>query len=132
MILLNTSRGYAGYPAGTIVQLQTVEEASVIGQGFATSSVGPVTAGNVTTNKIMGRVGIAAAGTQVVVFNPQFTTESKFNSYLSNAAADATTVYVTRTIPAAGSVTFVLNAASTGVVAIDWYQVLLSGETQVS
>jgi len=132
MILLNTSRGYAGYPAGTIVQLQTVEEASVIGQGFATSSVGPVTAGNVTTNKIMGRVGIAAAGTQVTVFNPQFTTESKFNSYLSNAAADATAFYVTRMIPAAGSVTLVLNAAATAAVSVDWYQELISGVTQVS
>ena len=130
MILLGTQRGYAGYLAATIIQLQTSEEASVIGQNLATTSVGPVTAGPVTTTKVMGRVGIAAAGTSVVVTNTLFTTESKFIAYLSNAAADATAVSVTRIVPAAGSVTFFLNAASTGIVAVDWAMVLVSGETQ--
>lgn len=120
MILL--SRAYAGYLAGTIVQLPTSEEAALIAQGFGTTSAGPVTAGTVTTSKTMGRAGIAAAGTQVIVNNANFTTESRFQAYLSNAAADATAVSITRIVPAAGSVTFVLNAASTGIVAVDWMQ----------
>lgn len=126
MILL--SKAYAGYAAGTIVQLSTSTEAALVAQGLATVSAGPVTAGSVTTSESMGRAGIAAAGTQVIVSNPSFTTESKFAAYLSNAAADATAVSITRIVPAAGSVTFILNAASTGIVAVDWMLLLKSGE----
>jgi hypothetical protein len=126
MILL--SRQYAGYAAGTIVQLQTAVEAALIAQGLATASAGPVTPGNVATNETAGRAGIAAAGTQVVVSNPSFTTESKFAAALSNAAADGTATSITRIIPAAGQVTFVLNAAATGAVSIDWMLLLKSGE----
>lgn len=126
MILL--SRPYAGYPAGTIVQLQTVVEAALVSQGLATVSAGPVTPGNVATTEFQGRCGIAAAGTQVTVSNPSFTTESKFNAYLSNAAADGTALYITRVVPAAGSVTFVLNAAATAAVAVDWICEIRSGD----
>ena len=126
MILIN--RAYAGYVAGTIVQLPTSEEASLISQGFGSNSAGPVTPGPVTTNKTMGRCGIAAAGTSVVVTNPQFTAESKFVAFLSNAAADGTAVSVTRITPAVGSVTFTLNAAATAAVSVDWVQIMISGE----
>lgn len=118
MILLG--RSYGGYIAGTIVQLATSIEAALIAQGLATASAGPVTPGAVTTNQPGGRVGIAAAGTSVVVTNSAFTTESKFSACLSNAAADGTALYITRITPAAGSVTFTLNAAATAAVAIDW------------
>lgn len=127
MVLL--SRAYRGYVAGTIVQLQTSMEAALIAQGLATTSAGPVTPGAVTTDLSQGRVGIAAAGTSVVVTNANFTTESKFVAYLSNAAADGTALSITRITPANGSVTFTLNAAATAAVAIDWAQVLFSGET---
>lgn len=126
MILL--SKAYKGYAAGTIVQLATQEEAALIAQGFGTTSAGPVTPGAVTTTASAGRVGIAAAGTSVVVTNPAFNTESKFIAYLSNAAADGTALYVTRITPAAGSVTFTLNAAATAAVAIDWALLMVSGE----
>ena len=128
MILLG--RSYKGYAAGTIVQLQTSVEAALIAQGYATTSAGPVTPGavSVTAEITQGRVGIAAAGTSVVVTNPAFTTESKFAAYLSNAAADGTALYVTRITPAAGSVTFTLNAAATAAVAIDWMLLMTSGE----
>lgn len=118
MILLG--RSYGGYNTGTIVQLSTSLEAALVAQGLATVSAGPVTPGAVSTTQPMGRVGIAAAGTSVVVTNPAFTTESKFAACLSNAAADGTALYITRITPAAGSVTFTLNAAATAAVAIDW------------
>lgn len=118
MILLG--RSYAGYLAGTIVQLATSVEAALIAQGMGTNSAGPVTPGAVTTTLPGGRVGIAAAGTSVVVTNPVFTTETKFVAVLSNAAADASALYITRITPAAGSVTFTLNAAATAAVTIDW------------
>jgi len=130
MILL--SRSYAGYASGTIVQLQTAVESALIAQGLATTSAGPVTPGAVSTTEMQGRVGIAAAGTSVVVSNPAFTTDSKFNAYLSNAAADGTALYITRITPAAGSVTFTLNAAATAAVAIDWMCLMRSGEYQVA
>lgn len=126
MILLGKS--YGGYAASTIVQLSTQEEAALIAQGLATTSAGPVTPGAVTTIKTAGRVGIAAAGTSVVVTNSAFTTESRFVAYLSNAAADGTALYITRITPAAGSVTFTLNAAATAAVAIDWALLMISGE----
>lgn len=129
MILLGANKGYAGYAAATIVQLQTQTEAALIAQGAATTSAGPVTPGAVTTSLTSGRVGIAAAGTSVVVTNPAFTTESKFSAYLSNAAADTTATSVTRITPAAGSVTFTVNAATTAAVAIDWALLLLGGES---
>ena len=118
-----------GYAANTIVQLQTSVEAALVAQGLASTSAGPVTAGAVTTTNVMGRVGIGAAASTVVLTNPGFTTESKFVAFLSNAAADATSTFITRIIPAAGSVTFQLNVASTGIVAIDWALLLISGET---
>jgi hypothetical protein len=118
MILL--SRSYAGYAAGTIVQLPTNVEVALIAQGLASNSAGPVTAGNVSTTAFMGRAGILAAGTQVVVSNPAFDAQSKFTAFLSNAAADGTALYITRIVPAAGQVTFILNAAATAAVAIDW------------
>lgn len=127
MILL--SKSYNGYLAGTIVQLSTQAEAALIAQGYATASAGPVTPGNVTTTEVAGRVGIAAAGTSVVITNSRFTTESKFNVNLSNAAADATATGF-RVTPANGSVTIALNAASTGVVALDWVLLMVSGELQ--
>jgi hypothetical protein len=128
MVLL--TRAYGGYAAGTIVQLQTTTEAALIAQGLATTSAGPVTPGAVTTNQESGRAGIAAAGTSVVVTNPNFTTESKFVAYLSNAAADGTAFAVARITPANGSVTFTLLAATTAAVAVDWMRILVSGETQ--
>lgn len=126
MILLN--KGYQGYAAGTIVQCGTNIESSLIAQGLATASAGPVTPGAVTTNLTSGRVGIAAAGTSVVITNPAFTTETKFNTFLSNAAADATALYITRVTPAAGSVTITLNAAATAAVSIDWGVTFQQGE----
>lgn len=126
MILLGKS--YLGYAAGTIVQLTTNQEAALIAQGVATTSAGPVTPGAVTTTAIQGRLGIAAAGTSVVLTNVSFTTESKFSAYLSNAAADGTALYITRITPANGSVTFTLNAGATAAVAIDWSLFVQQGE----
>lgn len=130
--MISLSRPYGGYAAVTIVQLPTNVEAALIAQNAGTNSAGPVTPGAVTTNQMTGRVGIAAAGSSVVVTNASFTTETKFLAYLSNAAADGTALSVTRITPAAGSVTFTLNAAATAAVAIDWAAVTLSGNVPVS
>lgn len=128
MVLLG--RAYGGYAAGTIVQLLKSTEDALIAQGLATTSAGPVTPGAVTTTLPYGRAGIAAAGTSVVVTNPNFTADSKFSAFLSNAAADTTALYITRITPAAGSVTFTVNAAATAAIAIDWVQIKIGGLSQ--
>lgn len=120
MILLQ--KAYGGYAAGTICQLPTNVEAALVASGWGSVSAGPVTPGAVSTTQPMGRAGVAAAASSVVVTNPAFTTESKFSAFLSNAAADTTALYITRITPANGSVTFTLNAAATAAVAIDWAQ----------
>jgi O-acetyl-ADP-ribose deacetylase (regulator of RNase III) len=129
MVLLGKS--YGGYQAGTIAQFQTNVETALIAQGIATASAGPVTAGAYTTTMVAGRAGIAAAGSSVIITNAQVTTESKIWAQLSNAAADATATSL-RVTPANGSFTIALNAASTGIVGIDWMILLQSGETQTA
>ena len=126
MILL--SKSVAGYASGSTVQMTTNQEAALIVQGVATASAGPVTPGAVTTTAIQGRVGIAAAGTSVVISNPLFTAESKIYAVLSNAAADATAFGIARITPAAGTVTITLLAAATAAVAIDWSLFVQQGE----
>lgn len=130
MVLLLKS--YGGYAAGTIAQFQTNVESALVAQGLASTSAGPVTPGAVTTSMVAGRVGIAAAASTVVITNPQFTTESKFAAFLSNAAADGTATFITRITPANGSVTFTVNANATAAIAIDWMLLLQSGETQTA
>lgn len=125
MILL--SRSYKGYAAATIVQLPTQEEAALVAQGLASVSAGPVTPGAVTTSAMAGRVGIAIAGTSVVITNAAFTTESKFVANLSQAATDTTATSIGRITPAAGSVTIAVNAATTAAVSIDWACICLNG-----
>ena len=125
MIYLNKT--YKGYLAGTITMLRSTEEASLIAQGFATTSAGPVTPGNVSTTATDGRVGIAAAGTSVTITNPAIVPDTQIVASLSNAAADTTATSITRIAKSAGSVTFYLNAAATAAVAIDWAIVSVSG-----
>lgn len=118
MILL--SRSYAGYAAGTIVQLPTNVEAALIAQGLGSNSAGPVTPGAVTTTASMGRVGIAAGQSSVVVTNPNVTAETKVSAVVAQAAADGTLLRVERVLCAAGSFTIYGTANATAAVAIDW------------
>jgi hypothetical protein len=130
MILLN--RSYAGYAAGTIVQLGTQEEAALIAQGLGSNSAGPVTPGAVTTTKTFGRVGIAAGQSSVVVTCPAVTAESKVWAYVAQAAADGTLLRVERVLPANGSFTIYGTANATAAVAIDWALIDTTGGLTVN
>jgi len=128
MILL--IRPYDAYLAGTVIQLPTQLEASVISQGIASNSAGPVTPGPVNAgSQSGGRVGVAAAGASVVVTSALCTAESKIYAFLSNAAADTSALSITRITPANGSFTITLNAAATAAVAVDWSFVGITGLT---
>jgi hypothetical protein len=128
MILL--SRPYDAYLSGTIVQLQTSVETALAAQGFGTLSAGPVTAGAVNIgSQFAGRCGVAVAGSSVTISSPLITTETKINAVIAQAAADTTATFVARVLCANGSAVIYLNAAATGIVAIDWYVVNPSGLT---
>lgn len=126
MVLL--TRSYAGYAAGTIVQLSTNEEAALVAQGLASTSAGPVTSGAVTTTKTAGRVAFAAAASSLVVTNANVDANSKIVAVINQAAADGTMLYVARIVPAAGSFTIFANAAATAATTVDWCLLMVSGE----
>lgn len=127
MVLLN--RPYAGYAAGTIVQLPTNVEASLISQGFAVNSAGPVTAGAVTTTQSSGRVAVAAGQSSVVVTNPAVNGESKIYAVVAQSTADTTFTSVVRVVPAAGFFTIFGPANATAATTIDWILMQQSGDT---
>lgn len=130
--LVSLNRAYAGYAAGTIVQLGTVEEAAVIASGIAVDSAGPVTAGAVSTLRSFGRVGIPIGASSVVVTCPIVTANSHVYAVVAQDAADATLLRVERILPAAGSFTIYGTANATAAVAIDWAVIDTSGGMIVS
>jgi len=117
-VLLN--RAYAGYVAGTIVELPASTEAAMILSGSAQASSGPPTPGAVSTTANSGCVGIAAAGISVVITHPNISVQSIIYAVISQAAADGTAFNVARVSVAAGAATIFLNAAATAAVNVDW------------
>ena len=113
-------RAYGGYPSGQIVELPKSTEDSLVAAGIASTSAGPATAGNVSTNQPGGAVSIAAAASSVTIINSSITAQSLVWAQVSQAAADGTLLYIARVVPAAGSVTIYGNAAATAVVNVDW------------
>lgn len=120
MILLN--RAYMGYLAGTIVQLPTSVEASLIAQGLAVTSAGPVTAGPVTVgaNVQQGRAAFGVGAASLVITHPGVTAESKVSAVIAQAAADGTLLRVERIVCANGSFTLYGTAAATAATTVDW------------
>lgn len=127
MILLN--RAYKGALAGTIIQLSTSEEASLVAQGLASVSAGPVTTGAVTLNNQQGRVAIAAGAGNVTVTNNLVTAESKVFAVVAQASADGTLLRVERVVCSNGSFVIHGTANATATTTIDWCLMLPSGLT---
>lgn len=114
------SRSYAGYAAGTIVELPKSTEDALIAAGQATTSAGPATAGPVTTTATSGSVTVAAGAASLVVTNPLVTVQSIIFAVVAQAAADGTFLRVERVVPAAGSFTIYGTAAATAATIVDW------------
>ena len=87
-VILNAP--YAGYASGTVRQLRTSTEASLVAQGLAAVSAAAITSGAVTTTELQGRVAFAIAAASLVVTNPSITAESKIFAVVAQAAADGT------------------------------------------
>lgn len=129
MILL--SRDYKGYLAGSIVQLQTSEEAALVAQNYATvSASATTTTGAATANVVQGRATIAAGASSVVITNSLVDATSKVYAVVAQAAADVSLLRVERILCAAGSFTIYGTAAATASTAIDWVILNPSGMTQ--
>ena len=117
-VLLN--QGYAGYAAGTVRQLRTSTEASLVAAGLASTSAAAITTGAVTTTETQGRVSIAIGASSLVVTNPNVTAESKIWAVVAQAAADGTLLRVERIVPANGSFTIYGTANATAATLVDW------------
>lgn len=113
-------KNYMGYLSGTIVELPASTEAALIASGQATTSAGPATSGNVTTNANSGSVTVAAAAASLTVTNPNVTVQSIIFAVVAQAAADGTFLRVERVVPAAGSFTIYGTAAATAATIVDW------------
>jgi hypothetical protein len=114
------SRSYAGYLAGTIVELPKSTEDALIAANQATTNAGPATSGPVTTTALSGSVTVAAAAASLVVTNPNVTVQSIIFAVVAQAAADGTFLRVERVVPAAGSFTIYGTAAATAATVVDW------------
>lgn len=115
------NRAYAGYPAGSIVELSTDTESALIAQGLAATALATaITTGAATTFAYTGTVAIAAGASSVVVTNPNIDANSRVFAVVSQAAADGTLLRVERIVPAAGLVTIYGTANATATTYIDW------------
>lgn len=118
-VLLN--KAYAGYLAGTVVNLPTNVETGLIAQGLASASTrASTTTGNVTANVMQGTAAIAAGASSVTITNNKVDANSIINAYVSQAAADGTLLRVERILPAAGSFTIYGTANATATTLVSW------------
>lgn len=118
-VLLN--RAYEGYLAGTVVNLPTSVEHSLVAQGLASASTrASTTTGAVTANVLQGTAAIAAGSSSVVITNNKVDANSIVVAYVSQASADTTLLRVERVLPAAGSFTIYGTANATATTLISW------------
>lgn len=114
------SRSYMGYPANTVVEFASSVESALIAQGLATASSATPTAGNTTTLALQGSAAVAAAASSIQITHPAVDSSTKIWACIGQTTADATALYVARVVPAAGSFTIHLNAATTAATVVDW------------
>lgn len=120
-------RNYAGYAAGTVVELPASLEATLIAANQATTSAGPPTAGPVTTTATSGACAIATGQSSITITNSLCTVQSIVFAVVAQAAADTTLLRVERVVAAAGSFTIYGTAAATANTTIDWVLILPNG-----
>lgn len=115
------SRGYQGYLAGTVCNLPTSIEQSLISQGLASAStVASTTTGAVTANMPTGICAIAAGASSIVITNNLVDASTPVWAAVCQAAADGTLLRVERVLSAAGSFTIYGTANATATTLIKW------------
>lgn len=130
-VLLN--KAYAGYLAGTVVNLPTSTETALVAQGLAsTSAVASTTTGAVTANVTTGICAIAAGSSSVVITNSLVDASTPVYAVVSQAAADGTLLRVERILTAAGSFTIYGTANATATTLIKWAILTPQGMTETN
>lgn len=118
-VLLN--KAYNGYLSGTVVNLPTQLETSLIAGGLASASTrASTTTGAVTFNGLQGTCAIAAGAASIVITTNKCDANTIIVAYVSQAAADGTLLRVERVLPAAGSFTIYGTAAATATTLVSW------------
>lgn len=130
---IHLNRGYNGYAAGTVVNLPTSIESSLIAQGLAiASTVASTTTGAVTANVPSGICAIAAGASSIVITNSLVDASTPVWATVSQATADGTLLRVERVVSAAGSFTIYGTANATATTLIRWQIAINSGDTQTN
>lgn len=118
-VLLN--KGYAGYLAGTVVNLPTSVETALIAQGLAIASVvASTTPGAVTANVPSGIGAVAIGAATLVITNNLVDANTPVSACIAQAAADATALRVERIVTTAGVITIHVTANATAATLVRW------------
>lgn len=121
---------YAGYLAGTTVELSTNVETALIAQGLASAALtANITTGPVTANVLQGTCAVAAGAASIVITNSLIDANTKVDAVVAQAAADGTFLRVERVVCAAGSATIYGTAAATATTLVDWWIIPTPGMT---
>jgi len=115
------SRGYQGYLAGTVVNLPTSIESSLIAQNMATAAlVANTTTGPVTANVPSGICAIAIGQSSIVITNNLVDANTMVWAAVRQASADGTLLRIERVLPANGSFTIYGTGNAAAVVLVSW------------
>jgi hypothetical protein len=127
------TKGYAGYAAGTVVNLPTSLENTLIAQGWGTAStVALTTTGDVTANVLTGICAIPAGSSSITIKNNLVDASTPISASVCQAAADGTLLRVERVVSAAGSFTIYGTANATATTLIKWAVTNPSGLTETN
>lgn len=132
--MITLIRPYAGFPAGAVVEFSKELEASLVGQGLASTSSGPVTPGAQTQQVpinpalpcLAGTAAIAAGSSSVVITNPALNANCKAFAQISQATADGTATSIVRAVcadgagGAPGTLTIFANANATAATEVSY------------
>jgi hypothetical protein len=113
-------RPYNGYAQGAVAVFDKATEDSLVAQGLATVSAGPVTTGGFITNQNHGQAAIPAGSSSVTVTNANCLTNSIVLAVVAQAAADSTLLRVERVVCANGSFTIYGTANATATTVVSW------------
>lgn len=119
--MISLHRTYAGYPAGSVIELDATTEAALVAQGYAAvSTAAPSVPGAQSTSARRGSVTIATGAANATVVNSNCVADSRVLAYVSQVAADATLLRVERVVTGTGTFTVYGTAAAGADTVIDW------------
>lgn len=120
-MVVSLNKAYAGFAAGSVVELPASTEAAMIAQGIANASTSAVTSGSYTTNFMQGTAVIPIGASSVQITNTKVEATTKVFAVVAQATADATLLRVERIVSGAGLFTIYGTANATAETVVDWH-----------